>query len=179
MMAVAIAARPGAAEAVLWTRISLVPELPRQALPTRVAIYTFRLDDQQCWNDPSAKPIPIDLTGWVTTGNLPFKGLQLVATRPGSPRIVVPLTPRQDNRAYWDGTIAFPSAGAWTLQVGFVGADEPLDDPCSGYRRTITVVPAKATSPALASIVGGVAAVLLVMAMVLVLRARRPRRAKT
>lgn len=167
MMAVAIAAWPSAAEAVLMTRISLVPETPRQAQPIGVAVYTFQVEGQQCWNDPSAKPVPIDITVWRTTGNLPFEGLQLVATHPGSQRIVVPLTARRANHAYWDGTITFLSPGVWTLHVGFVGADQPLDDPCSGYIRTITVVSATKPSPILASILGGVAAALLVIAMAL------------
>lgn len=180
MMAVAIGAWPSAAEAVLWTRISLVPETPQQAQPTHVAIYTFQLDGQQCWNDPSAKPVPIDITGWLTTGNLPFQGLQLVATGPGSQRIVLPLTSRRANHSYWDGTITFPSPGSWTLQVGFVGADQPLDDPCSGYSRVITVLPSTvARSSMLPWMLGGVGvASLLLIASALALRARRLRRAE-
>src|SRR6266568_4069400 len=173
--AVAIGAWPLPVEAVLWTRISVVPETPQQAQSTQLAIYTFRLDDQQCWNDPSAKPVPIDITVWATTGDLPFRGLQLVATGPGSQRIVVPLTSRRTDNSYWDGTITFPSAGTWTLQVGFVGAAQPLEDQCSGYIRTVTVASStSASSSTLPWILGGAAVtVLLLIASALVLRARR------
>jgi len=178
--AVGIGAWPLTAEAVLWTRISVVPGTPQQAQPIHLAIYTFRLDAQQCWNDPSAKPVSIDITVWATTGDLPFRGLQLVATGPGSQRIVVPLTSRRTNHSYWDGTIAFPSSGTWTLQVGFVGAAQPLEDQCSGYIRTITV--ASSTSPpssALPWILGGAAvAVLLLIGSALASCARRLPRAK-
>lgn len=132
---------PVSAGAVLWTRIELNPRDVHKDEPARITVFTFMLQDQQCWNDPAAKPVPLDITGWTTTGDAPFRGLELIALGPHSERLKVPLTARPQQHAYWDGTTHFPAEGIWTLNVSFVNASQ-LSNVCSGYMRTVTILPA-------------------------------------
>lgn len=132
------------ASAAMWMRISLDPAVPAAGQLTRVSVLTFALSQGRCWDDPAASPIPVST--WYRGGRTPASlNLELVARGPKTEDLRESLPQRRDNGAYWDGTIAFPEAGEWTLLVrtadstlNWATADTP-GNRCAGVLRTVRV----------------------------------------
>jgi hypothetical protein len=137
--------------AAMWVRTSLDPPIPLVGQNVRVSVLTFYLTHNLCWDAPAASPIPH--AQWHSGGSAPEElRLQLQALGPESAQVLVPLTKRASDAAYWDGVITFPSAGEWKLFVSF--ADQPSPNPrykaisdainnagrrCGGFERDVTV----------------------------------------
>jgi hypothetical protein len=140
----------------MWVRTSLDPPIPRVGQNVRVSVLTFYLTHNLCWDDPAASPIPH--AEWHSGGSAPEElRLQLQALGPEATQVVVPLTKRSGDGAYWDGVITFPSAGEWKLVASFADAslaDQPSPNPrykaisdainnagrrCGGFERDVTV----------------------------------------
>jgi hypothetical protein len=132
-------------------RTTLDPPIPFVDQNVRVSVLTFSLTHKLCWDDPAASPIPN--AKWYSGGSAPDEfRLQLQALGPEAAQVVVPLTKRSSDAAYWDGDITSPSAGEWKLIVSF--ADQPSPNPrykaisdainnagrrCGGFERDVTV----------------------------------------
>jgi hypothetical protein len=134
--------------AAMWVRTSLDPPIPLVGQNVRVSILTFYLTHNLCWDDPAASPIPH--AEWHSGGSAPDElRLQLQALGPESAQVLVPLTKRLGDAAYWDGAITFPFAGEWKLVVS--PADQPSANPrdsarnqqgrrCTGFERDVMVM---------------------------------------
>ncbi|MDQ6876386.1 MAG: hypothetical protein M3082_01555 [Candidatus Dormibacteraeota bacterium] len=134
-------ALPTPAFAALWMKISINPSTPTAGESVSVTVLTFSATQNLCWDDPHISPIP-EAT-WYSGGAAPIRlGLEMVVVN-SSQRFTIPLVQRPADGAYWDGTIVFPSGGAWQLYAKRAGASpNPTSaDRCSGLVRTVEVQP--------------------------------------
>lgn len=168
-------------EAAMWLRMTIDPAEPVVGSSAHVTVLTLANFNSSCINDPAADARP----WWDWNGNggrdLRFDLKAFQADR----AIDIPLTRRDSDPAYWDGSITFPAPGEWTVRMvyplwsGGVAAGEE----CAGAR--INVVARSSPSlPATSTDVrsGPVAALAIVpvaVSAIAMFGLRRPRRARS
>ena len=126
----------------MWVAASVSPNVPRAGDPVQLTVLTFYLTENRCWNDPSASRIPN--ATWYGDDVAPSKlGLRVRATHASGSAIVALLSQRSGNRAYWDGTMVFPTPGDWTLHVlrapDYIESGDVASIRCGGFQRTVRV----------------------------------------
>lgn len=133
----------GSAQASMWVATSITPNIPRAGDPVHLTVLKFYMTKNLCWDDPAASPIPNAI--WYGDDVVPSNpALRIRATHPSASAIVVSLSQRTGDGAYWDGTIVFPSAGDWTLHVlqapNYTESGDVAAIRCTGFQRTVSVV---------------------------------------
>lgn len=128
-----------AASAAMWLRITVDPAEPVVGMPTHVSVLTLVNFESGCVNEPTA-----DLHPWWDWNGNGGKDLRFELKAFQDDRVVeIPLTRRQTDLAYWDGTVKFPTMGPWTIRVvhPLWSGGEKSGEECAGSRITVTVRP--------------------------------------
>jgi hypothetical protein len=111
-----------------------------------VTLTTFYLTERLCAADPQASPI-VNGTWYSGSGTAPSEpSFRLVAYPAGRPTasLPVPLVHRAVDSPYFDGTMTFPSPGAWIVRIvdPHWGDPESEAERCGGARIDVQVAPA-------------------------------------
>jgi hypothetical protein len=168
----ALFAQPAAA--AMWLRISVDHAVA--GAPASITVTTFVMYGQAlCADDPQASIVP-NGTWYSGSGSAPSEpSFRLIAYPAGRPStaMVIPLTHRAVDSAYWDGSVSFPSSGPWTVRMAQPnwGTAESEAERCAGARIDVPVAPA--TAERLGWPWAGAAAAFVVLMGVLRARPRR------
>ncbi len=142
-------------------RMSVDPAQPEVGQPARVSVLTLAPFSNDCVNDPRA-----DMRPWWDWNGNGGKDLRFDLKAFQADRVLdIPLTRRESDPAYWDGSVAFPAAGEWTVRMvsplwaGGAAAGEE----CAGSRITVMVRSGSMPSTTTASAGPALAAALAVL----------------
>jgi hypothetical protein len=144
------------ADAAMWLRMSVDPPQPLVGQSARVTVLTMAHFSSGCTNDPAADARPY--WDWNGDGG---KDLRFELKAFQADRVIdIPLTRRESDLAYWDGNVAFPATGEWTVRMvrPLWAEGSAAGEECAGSRITVTVRPPSSPSGTPASLASGPAA---------------------
>lgn len=143
-------------------RMTIDPAQPVVGQPARVTVLTLAPFSDHCVNDPVA-----DMRPWWDWNGDGGKDLRFDLKAFQADRGVdIPLMRRESDLAYWDGTVAFPAAGEWTVRMvrplwsGGAAAGEA----CAGSRISVTVR-SSSFLPDISSLASGQTAALAILVL--------------
>jgi hypothetical protein len=125
------------ADGAMWLRMTVDPSQPIVGQSAHVIVLTMANFNNNCINDPAADARP----WWDWNGN-GGKDLRFDLKAFQADRVVdIPLTRRESDPAYWDGSVAFPAAGEWTVRMVYPlwAGGAAAGEECAGSRITVTV----------------------------------------
>lgn len=138
-----VVAQPAAA--AMWLRIEVAGPITA-GTPSTVTVTTVYLTQPLCAADPRASPV-VTGTWYSGSGTQPSApSFTLIAYPAGHPSasVAIPLTHRGADSPYFDGTVRFPSSGAWIVRMADPHWGDPESDAerCAGARIDVQVGPA-------------------------------------
>jgi hypothetical protein len=105
----------------------------------RVTVATLVSSTSYCVDDPRARLQP--WSEWYGfAGPVNDFGFRLQAFH-GDDALDIPVQQRADDRAYWDGSIVFPAAGAWVIRMVYPqwSGGGAAGEACAGARINVLV----------------------------------------
>ena len=160
------------ASAAMWAVLSVSPEVPTVGKPAEVLIRTFgTYSSEEVGPIVHDGPVPAPSGFTLILWGVPYP-FRVVALGPGGQAVDVNVHRDPTDASLYRGEVAFPAAGAWTLQLPQFNG--PEDAP--GIRLAVTVAngPPPAGDPAMVAIAGAIGA--LAAAVTLGLLRRRAAR---